>query len=1309
MISKALWRHAVAALVFLTASSGVSALSLTGEKVDAAVQRELAQLSDVATYGAFVHFKSGTLAEQNRVLSSLGLQLHADFREYATSVFARGPVAAFKRAATHPSISYIEHNTPMRYFGETQPWATRLRVAQEPVSGGPYYADAAKTQILDGTGVNLGVIDSGILAAHPDFADNLLYNYQVVGLLGPVDYVDLGPTNTESVVGGHGTHVTGTIGGSGQASDGGYPAGSVSPNIPGTFTGGAPKAGLISWGNGAGLLVLDVTLAYRHMLRNVDAKTPGFDKLVAVNNSYGALDPTEHNPNSTAAQLVRQITDKGIVMAFAAGNDGGDGTTPTTSPECRNPYPGVICVANYDDQNTGVIDGGLASSSSRGTRGREDTADFPDVSAPGQNITSTCIQGAPQQAICSGTGETDWAPFYGTISGTSMATPHVVAAIGLIQQAYMGANNGERLTPAQVEELLQRTARRIGDGYVADPQLGNSFPGVGGTTTHFGYGAGLINVPAALDVLGIPRAGMPVAKTEFTVFENDIDLESSDDVTKLTITDAIMGGRAGMLHKLTLADAETFFAGTVYTIERNVGGKFFTTSVITDGSGTFRAATAADIDIGRITAVPTQVSRDGAVVSVFVPNDAVDSPAAGEPVHNIRVVVTNGPETYDFAPSPALSLYPEMDRFSPMYGRSFTIGLDPDVFQEVSLCNDIGPRILRDAIGDPDLEGLSPTVLPTPQQDLVKLHLAHPFAADGNQRLVFRLTLASTENLVPGSAYFISFDTPLGIRGVRAQVVNPTAPDFFAYVPGANSVGGIDGRFVTSQTPISGEIIGNELVYYVAPSVFGLDPAIPAKSVLKDFNAGVSQSSDPLAAGLPRVTFVNDGMPNGLGRAGRVTLLPNAACENGGVTNAAPVATAASISTEKNTAKTFTLVATDADGDTLSYAIVNQPANGSVALSGSSATYTPNTGYVGSDSFTFKANDGKADSNVATISVTVTDNGGGGAGPMTASLTANPTSGDVTNGPLTVDFTASGTSPGFEGDTLTYTFHFGDGSSPVKQTSPTVSHAYSRAGTFKAYVIVTDQHARYAVSDKVTITTTTTVTVNDPGAGTTQASLEIESIEQGPNGGLPVAVTFDASASRAASQRTLTSFVLDFGDGESISGSDAPGVFRHVYTAVGQYTATLTVTDSDNVSSNATATVTVVDNAAELTAQLSVSPTTVNIGEDVNFNACASLPRADIVSYTFRPAPGVSETKTVVDGDHETACRFTYAYTAAGSYEPELVLNDGQAGAKAAVQVRQPGTVTNPPQATRRGSGSMGLLLLLPLAGLSLVRRRKLS
>ncbi|MDB9922581.1 T9SS type A sorting domain-containing protein, partial [Polaribacter sp.] len=67
-----------------------------------------------------------------------------------------------------------------------------------------------------------------------------------------------------------------------------------------------------------------------------------------------------------------------------------------------------------------------------------------------------------------------------------------------------------------------------------------------------------------------------------------------------------------------------------------------------------------------------------------------------------------------------------------------------------------------------------------------------------------------------------------------------------------------------------------------------------------------------------------------------------------------------------------TLLATDIDGDELTYTISNQPSHGSVTLNGNQATYIADGTYVGSDSFTFIAYDGVLNSNEATMSIDVT-------------------------------------------------------------------------------------------------------------------------------------------------------------------------------------------------------------------------------------------------------------------------------------------------------------------------------------------------
>ena len=63
---------------------------------------------------------------------------------------------------------------------------------------------------------------------------------------------------------------------------------------------------------------------------------------------------------------------------------------------------------------------------------------------------------------------------------------------------------------------------------------------------------------------------------------------------------------------------------------------------------------------------------------------------------------------------------------------------------------------------------------------------------------------------------------------------------------------------------------------------------------------------------------------------------------------------------------------TDVDGNPLTAVVVTAPANGTLTLNADgSFTYTPNANFNGTDSFTYKANDGTADSNTATVTITV--------------------------------------------------------------------------------------------------------------------------------------------------------------------------------------------------------------------------------------------------------------------------------------------------------------------------------------------------
>lgn len=130
------------------------------------------------------------------------------------------------------------------------------------------------------------------------------------------------------------------------------------------------------------------------------------------------------------------------------------------------------------------------------------------------------------------------------------------------------------------------------------------------------------------------------------------------------------------------------------------------------------------------------------------------------------------------------------------------------------------------------------------------------------------------------------------------------------------------------------------------------------------------------------------------------------------VANRTPIAVAASISVAFNTQYSGTLTGTDADGNTLTFAAGSASAtHGTVVIHPNGTfTYTPSTGYTGSDSFSFKVNDGTVDSAPATVSIQV-------AGAVNAIPVANPATITTTAGvALTGTLTGSDT----DGDHLTF-------------------------------------------------------------------------------------------------------------------------------------------------------------------------------------------------------------------------------------------------------------------------------------------------
>ena len=164
-----------------------------------------------------------------------------------------------------------------------------------------------------------------------------------------------------------------------------------------------------------------------------------------------------------------------------------------------------------------------------------------------------------------------------------------------------------------------------------------------------------------------------------------------------------------------------------------------------------------------------------------------------------------------------------------------------------------------------------------------------------------------------------------------------------------------------SITLTGSDVDGSALTFSIV-----LNPSNGALSGLNPATGAVTYTPNANFNGADSFTFkANDGSADSNTATVSITVNP---------VNDVPAANAQSVSTNEDNAKAITLTASDVDGSALTFSIVSNPANG--ALSGlnpatGAVTYTPNANFNGADSFTFKANDGSADSNTATVSITV--------------------------------------------------------------------------------------------------------------------------------------------------------------------------------------------------------------------------------------------------------------------------------------------------------------------------------------------------
>ncbi|MGW5433798.1 S8 family serine peptidase [Streptomyces sp. NPDC004059] len=231
-----------------------------------------------------------------------------------------------------------------------------------------------------GQGVDVAVLDTGIDTQHPDLVG------QVNASESFVPDQDIEDHN------GHGTHVASTIAGTGAASDG---------KEKGVAPGARLDVGKVLGNDGSGQESW-VLAGMEWAARDQHAKV--------ISMSLGAGPSDGHDPLSQAVDELSAET--GALFTIAAGNDG---RHTVSSPSVAD---AALSVGAVDTSDT------LADFSSTGPR-QGDAGLKPELTAPGVNVLAARSQYAEE-----GEG------YYQTLSGTSMATPHVAGAAALLAKAH---------------------------------------------------------------------------------------------------------------------------------------------------------------------------------------------------------------------------------------------------------------------------------------------------------------------------------------------------------------------------------------------------------------------------------------------------------------------------------------------------------------------------------------------------------------------------------------------------------------------------------------------------------------------------------------------------------------------------------------------------------------------------------------------------------------------------------------------------------------------------------------------------------
>jgi serine protease AprX len=442
-------------LALVPLAAGQTTESYAG--VDARLVQELA----VGEATAIAVLTPGAMAHVTHALDELGLAWH--------SYDALDQVALRLTMRDLPSVRSI--------VGVESIWANEVMMPYLDRSA-PYIGANIlwNTYNIRGTGVTIMVVDTGVDGTHPDtrFQVNLIENVVPTraanNLIG--GYVEGVPV---SDVDGHGTHVASIAAGTAAA------LGASDPN-QGKYHGIAYQSKLV--GFAAGLTTpngdtrfdsVTVLEAFNYAIQNAKRLD-----IRVVTNSWGTNGAFE--PSNPIVQASFNMYRAGLVVTFAAGNEGEDGLG-TLNKYCVAPW--VLCVGAGDYLNR------RASFSSQGTDPAQTgkAYDHPDLIAPGVGIMAAkavLINALDPPSLTQPANLVTNAE-YSRKSGTSMATPHVAGAAALL------LSSNPQLSPDQVYDILVASTTtlpgakvwEVGAGYLNLFEAHKTAKGVEGNLAEF--------------------------------------------------------------------------------------------------------------------------------------------------------------------------------------------------------------------------------------------------------------------------------------------------------------------------------------------------------------------------------------------------------------------------------------------------------------------------------------------------------------------------------------------------------------------------------------------------------------------------------------------------------------------------------------------------------------------------------------------------------------------------------------------------------------------------------------------------------